>query len=114
MGMANIKLDDQQDGAGCNGLCLHLGEEQIKALGLDKHLPAEGAKVSIRAIATVRRAVDADDAKGADDEQAEGAQPESADESEEGGTTLELHISSMEVTQNGREPASVLYGGKQG
>jgi len=114
MGMTNFNTGDTPD-AGCVGLCLDLNDAQIKALGLDQHLPADGAKVSIRAIATVKRAAEQDDAEGADDEQAEGAQADGDDEGEEGsGSTLELHITSMEVSQSGREPASVLYGAKRG
>jgi hypothetical protein len=120
MGMAKMTLDDQQDSAGCDGLCLHLSDEQIKALGLDKKLPADGATVNLRAIATVKRAAHgACGAPDADDAAAPGvitagtlkpdtAQAASDDECAEG-AALELHITRLEITQSGREPASVLY-----
>ncbi len=104
MGMISMKLSkDPNDIApyGC-GLCIRLDEEQVEALGLDKHPPAPGAKVGLRAIAIVRRVT-------------QEADPDEAEEKGEDGdidVALELQITEMEVSQQGREAASVLYGCK--
>ncbi len=105
MGMISMKLSKDSDEVspyGC-GLCLRLNEEQVEALGLDKHPPAPGSKVSLRAIATVRRVT-----QEADPDEAE-EQGEDADID----VALELQITEMEVSQQGRPAASVLYGSEE-
>jgi hypothetical protein len=106
--MININPQDLMGGP-CEGLCLHLDAEQLKALGLDKHPLADGATVTLRATATVKHAATADDA---DNEAEEGGVPEDkeAGEKQPGGLTLELHLAGMHVAQSGRAPAKVLYG----
>jgi len=106
MTMISMKPQRQESGterdAACHGgcgLCLCLDEDQVEALGLDRQPPAAGTKVGIRAVAQVRRItrdVDVNDA----------GQGEDGD----GGVTLELHITDLEVTPEARAPASVLYG----
>ncbi len=104
MGMISMKLSKDSDDVspyGC-GLCIRLNEEQVEALGLDRHPPAPGAKVGIRAIATVHRVT-------------QEADPDETEEKGEGAdidVALELQITEMEVSQQGRPAASVLYGCK--
>lgn len=106
MDIPGMKHDDLMSG-GCAGLCLHLDAEQLKTLGLDKHPPAEGATVSLRATATVKRAA-------ANDSAAEAEEGGAPDEQAEDGLTLELNLSGLHITQSGRAPDKVLYGGKPG
>ncbi len=102
MAMISMKISKDSDDVapyGC-GLCIRLNEEQVEALGLDKHPPAPGAKVGIRAIATVRRVT-----QEADPDEAE-EQGERADID----VALELQITEMEVTKEAKPAARVLYG----
>ncbi len=109
MSMVSLK-DKESDDASCtDGLCLHLSEAQVEALGLNKKPPAEGATVNLRAIATVRRVTKEAEPNEADMDDT-GANGEAAEEQGEG-VALELHITDMEVSQPGKPAAAVLYGG---
>ncbi len=114
MAMISMKISKDTDDASCaDGLCIHLSEEQVEALGLDKKLPAEGATVNLRAIATVRRVTKEAESNeaDADDLDADGIETEEQGEGREAGVALELHVTDMEVTQPGKPAAAVLYGG---
>jgi hypothetical protein len=97
------------------GVTISLSAEQLKALGLDAQAFRQGAAVSLRATATVRRDTPRADASDAADGGADGGadDPDGDDDAaDDTGAALTLNITRLEVAQARREAASVLYGGK--
>ena len=83
------------------GTVLCLTEEQVEKLGLDKNPPPAGSKVSLRAIAVVKRVTTEYDPA---EEAAEGENPEHID------VAIELQITDLEVAGQRPDVATILYG----